>query len=179
MAEQFKIPEVDEIMNKFKLSCPVKKINMTLEQPNCIAGMWLISKENSEKEVQEKADFSDLTDDTILFFTNQHIVEICNILYGMLSLFKQNNIITEHDVDKCIRDLINFCHSVPSYFMLKEYVDQIPNKYLDFLKCPIALLSKFCNIMKDIWFVPYNELDKFAQEGIDSFKASIGENKNE
>ena len=81
-------PNFDELMKNFRLSCPVKKINLKLEEPNCIAGMYCLS--SNEIDLKSIADMSDVNDDTLLFFTNQHI--LINVRMYILILIIKNSV---------------------------------------------------------------------------------------
>ena len=168
-------PNFDELMKNFKLTCPVKKINLKVDEPNCIAGMWLISSDDID--MKSKADMDNLEDNTILYFTNQHIVELAKILFGMLILITQNKIIKQEDVYPIITEYMSFVKSINTYNRYKKMCSDIVNKWFN-LKSSNAttnFLAKFIEILELMIFMPYNELDNLAQEAIDNFSKSMKE----
>ena len=174
-------PDIEKTFKQFKVSCPVKKINMTLETPNAVAGMYIISLDEGDKYLKDKAELNDVNDNTILFFTNQQIVEVCDFLYGILNLFAENQIIKREEIILFIRETIAFCHTVPTYKMLKEFITTQVIKYFALPKLGTLMRDRFSNVMLYVWFISYATLDELAQEGVDSFRKSNpdSENKNE
>ena len=179
MENIFNDPNLTETIRQFKLNCPVKKINMTLEEPNAIGGMYIISKPNGELELESKTEMDNVFKDTILFFTNQQIVEVMNFLYGILKLFEENNYIEKDNVINMIRDFMHFAQRIPTYDMLKLEITELLNKYIDTSSMPVQMSAKFCKVMIDVWFVSYATLDDIAKEAIESFKQATEQSKNE
>ena len=171
-------PNFDELMKNFRLTCPGKKINLKLEEPNCIAGMYCLS--SNEIDLKSIADISDINDDTLLFFTNQHIVELSKILYGMLLLIAENKGILKEDIYPIISAYINQCKDVHTYFNYKKFCESITSRYFNLTNSSISneVISKFVDILIIIIFVPYNELDNIAKAAIKEFKENM-KNSNE
>ena len=171
-------PNYDEIMKNFRLGSPVKKINLKIEEPNCIVGMYCISSDKIN--LKNLADMSNLDDDTLLFFTNQHIVELAKILYGMLLLIIENKGTDSSNIYSIISSYINYCKEVNTYYNYKKFCKSIPERYFNLIdsNTKAEIVERFINILNTIIFLPYNELDNLAQAAIKEFKESM-ENKNE
>ena len=157
-------PNFDELMKNFRLTCPVKKINLKLEEPNCIAGMYCLSS----NEIDLKS------------ITNQHIVELSKILYGMLLLIAENKGILKEDIYPIISAYINQCKDVHTYFNYKKFCESITSRYFNLTNSNISneVISKFVDVLIIIIFVPYNELDNIAKAAIKEFKENM-KNSNE
>ena len=169
----------DELMKNFKLNCPIKKINLKLEEPNAIVGMWLLSTENSIERIREKADTDDLNGDTILFFTNQHIVELGNILYGMLSLVAANAGLNAAGVPDLISDYMMICKEIPTY---DHYMTRVTNMIIQSIGGPDSMnpiKEKIRDILYSVIFLSYAALDEFAAEAIEGFQKSLDKDKKD
>ena len=170
-------PNYDEIMKNFKVSCPVKKINLTMEEPNFINGMYLIAEANSVKRLKEKADLSNLNDDTLLFFTNQHIVELANVFNGILYMLEVNNLMNSEKRTEIVIFFISRIKNVITYKNYKTIAETILSVThaidLEKLNSLKELIEKVSEIMKLIPFVSYSTLDEIAQTAINSYKESL------
>ena len=113
-------PNYDEFMKNFRLKAPVKKFNLDVNQPNTIVGLWLLADENSLELLKSKADIADVNDNTILAFTNQHILELSNIIYGMSLLFVENGLLPKEDLYKFICGYLNLFNNISTYGLYKE-----------------------------------------------------------
>jgi hypothetical protein len=165
----------DELMKNFKLNCPIKKINLKLEEPNAIVGMWLLSTKDAIDRIKEKADTENLDGNTILFFTNQHIVELGNILFGMLSLVAANAGLNSSGVPDLISDYMMICKEIPTY---DHYMNRVTNMIMSSIGGPESMApikEKIRDILYSVIFLPYNALDEFANEAIEGFQKSMGE----
>ena len=166
-------PNYDEVMNQFKVSCPVKKINISEETPGAIAGMFILTSENGVELLKEKADLSDLEDTTILFFTNQHLVEMCNVIYGISVAI---NGVPKDDSEKAksmnaIYTFIDGCSTPITYYHYKKLIinvhsDIVYTGYYKYYK----IREKIIEILRCIPFVSYNNLDEIAKSALDEVK---------
>lgn len=172
-------PNYDELMKNFKLTCPVKKINLVLEEPNCIAGMYCMA--SKDVDIKSKADLNNVNDNTLLFFTNQHIVELAKFMYGMMLLIAENNGVAKESIISIIAEYCNECRQIIPYYKYKKYCNDIINKYFNLTKSGLTakVLSKFTDIMETMIFIPYNTLDELAQTGISEFKKNMEEKKGD
>lgn len=177
-------PNYDAVMETFKVACPVKKINLAMEEPNFINGMFLMSSADSLDTLKEKADLSNLTDDTILFFTNQHIVELAHIFNGMLYLIEYNNLIIKGKRNKIIIRFINELKKAITYHKYVEmaetilrWVDAVYTEYLEF-EAYKEMLNRIGEILKLIPFVSYSTLDEIAEMAIKTYKEKMGDINN-
>ena len=171
-------PNYDEIMNSFRVSCPVKKINIDVQSPGGIIGMALITNPNIIEILKDKADLDDLQDNTILFFTNQHIVELTNIINGILELLKLNNKITndESDIHNTILKFIALLHNPIDYKTYKNRLhDFITSVYFKNYNTFLEISEFIIKILELLPFLSYHELDLIAEESISEFKDQIDE----
>lgn len=178
-------PNYDAIMETFKVACPVKKINLAMEEPNFINGMFLMASADSLNILKEKADLSNLTDDTILFFTNQHIVELAHIFNGILYLIENNNLIIKGKRNEIIIRFINELKKAITYHKYVEMAETILRwvdaavdiKYLEFESYK-EMIDRIGEILKLIPFVSYSTLDEIAVTAIKTYKEKMGDISN-
>lgn len=171
-------PNYDEFMKNFRLKAPVKKFNLDINQPNTIVGLWLLADENSLELLKSKADIADVNDNTILAFTNQHILELSNIIYGMSLLFVENGLLPKEDLYKFICGYLNLFNNISTYGLYKEnlrlsgYTESEKNIFFSNRSNGKTAKDKFIEIMKYIIFVSYNDLDEIAKKAISEFQES-------
>lgn len=177
-------PNYDAVMETFKVACPVKKINLAMEEPNFINGMFLMASADSLNILKEKADLSNLTDDTILFFTNQHIVELAHIFNGILYLIENSNLIIKGKRNEIIIRFINELKKAITYHKYVEmaetilrWVDAVDIKYLEFESYK-EMIDRIGEILKLIPFVSYSTLDEIAEIAIKTYKEKMGDINN-
>ena len=170
-------PNYDTIMENFKVACPVKKINLSMEEPNFINGMFLISSVDAINTLKEKADLSNLNDDTLLFFTNQHIVEIAHILNGMLYVLEATKIMDNKFRMSILIHFINDLKKIITYQKYIENTESLLKRWEDLRPEARDVLSeiskKVSEILKLIPFVSYSTLDDIAKTAIESYKKSL------
>lgn len=142
----------------FSIVCPVFKLNLK-DNNNRIAGMYLVANDNCEKLIEEYADKLNLDDDTILYFTQRHSIEVFSILAGVFEL-------TKLDIEKYMEifsDNLTKFQSV-SYKKLKkstkDFLKDVENK---------DLMNRLELILNNIWFFPYDKIDTLIRLGIDEF----------
>ena len=184
----FKDPNYDEVTESFNLKCPVKKINFKNESPSFIAGMWLISSPNGLDKAKEKADISDLDDNTLLFFENRHVVEIGQVMYGMLSMAKGSKVVFKEgieleDVFNIVIKLMNGWRQICTYEEYKELyhsivIKNIHKSYPTVCKeseLATRIRVKIQKIYDILPFISYNELDNIAKTAIEDYEKSLGD----
>ena len=169
-------PEYEKLMSNMKVACPVKKVNYVMENPDVISGCWMIIDDNSVEKIKEKADLRDLNDYTFLFFTNQHIIELGGIVYGILSLLKTSGELTQENVMIGTWKYMGFLKELPTYKDYKDFIDYVAlsntfglkkNSRLD------KLYHKVADILLYLPFISYNDIDEFAQSAINNFKKDL------
>ena len=180
--EMIKDDKIKESLNNFKISCPVKKINLNYKMQNYMAGMWALTYINESKEyIKENADLENVNDDTILFFTNQHILELAGFIYGIHYLFISTNLLKAEDSLQCIRKIMNMCNSCPTYKMLKDLIKECTTLYFNKAAMNASdprIIDHYYFIMDNVWFLSYSNLDDMTKTVIKEYnKAS--ENKSE
>ena len=179
-------PNYDEFMKQFRLKAPVKKFNLDVNQPNTIVGLWLLADEGSLDLLKSKADITDVNDNTILAFTNQHILELSNIIYGMSLLFVENGLLPKEDLYKFICGYLNLFNNVTTYGLYKEnlrlagYTESERNIFFNKNRANCkAAKDKFIEVLKYIIFISYNDLDEIAKKAITEFQESQAQKGSE
>ena len=162
-------PNYDEIMNKFIIQCPVNKINLKLEHPNAIAGMYVLASDEAYKRFESKAMLNDLDENTLLFFSDRHIAEMCEFMHGMCSLLIMNKLMKESEEISSVRNFINICKGAPRY---GNYLHTVESDNYGINKA----MTKFGDILKKLPFISYAEIDNLAADGIENFKKNGGNN---
>lgn len=172
--KEFDINKFNDFAKMIKAGSPVHKINFTLESPNAVVGMYLITMENTKEYLDKAADYSQLNENTLLVFESRHVVECCQIIYGCLNILK-NMGMYRMAYEVFINEIIDTLLTKPSYY--KKIDDELVNLthsciHIDTDKCktPSLIYGNFLNIMRNIWFVPYGKIDEMAKEAIEEFK---------
>lgn len=167
--------EYNKFLKTIKAGSPVHKINFSLESPNAIVGMYLITMENVESYLDKVADYSDLSDNTLLVFESRHVIECCQIIYGCLNMLKGIGMY-RMDYKVFINQIIDTLLSKPTYYdhAVKE-LSFITDNYIKLISGEESIIihKRFAHIMKNIWFVPYGSIDEMANEAIDEFKKQL------
>lgn len=178
---EFDINKYNDFIKSIKAGSPVHKINFTLESPNAVVGMYLITMDDAEAYLDKAADKTDLNDDTLLVFESRHVIECCQIIYGCLNILSgigmykiSYNTFIEQVVDtllskpqfytQAIKELVNIAHNL---IHIEASDDNMKKIYVRFLY-----------IMRNIWFVPYGQIDEMAKEGIAEFEKHCKDGEN-
>ena len=181
--EEFSMEKFNDFAAKIKAGSPVHKINFTLECPNAVVGMYLITMEDAKSYIDKAADEADLNDDTLLVFESRHVVECCQIIYGCISILKGINLI-RYNQNIIINHITNALLPAPLFYsnMVTE-IDYIIDSCIDAVAFNNydngeKILESFNHIMKNIWFVPYGKIDEMAKEAIEEFKKNTKDGEN-
>ena len=168
-------PNYDEVMKNFRVKCPVRKINISIDTPAAIAGMYLLGDENAVDKLKEKADMSDLENGTLLFFTNQHAVELSNFVNGMLYIVEQNKGLSDQQRHRGVYRYLKALTDIPTYLEYSQLCHRLSAVFeCDFkVEKLIPLYRKIEDIMLYVSFISYGDLDEFARQGINAFKENI------
>ena len=179
-SQEFNMDKYNDFLSKIKAGSPVHKINFTLESPNAIVGMYLITMKDVESYLDKFVDHSDLNEDTLLVFESRHVVECCQIIYGCLNILKGIGMVKK-EYKLIIGDIIKKSLSFPTFYstfkksMLDVNFTAIENSDYEEWK---IVYKKFVYILQNIWFVPYGKIDEMAKEAIEEFKKHCEEGEN-
>lgn len=176
--KEFSMEKFNDIMTKIKAGSPVHKINFSIENMNAVAGMYLISEKNMIDRIDNIADYADLNDTTLLVFESRHVIECCQIIYGCLTVLDGLDVFKftyNYIIDKIIEALLT--RPITRY-KLNEYMGEIATSSFKSFdnKNASELFENFKYLMRNIWFVPYSEIDNIANEAIEKFKKDCGVN---
>lgn len=161
-------------VNTIKMCSPTTKINMinsnNQENKSQIIGMGLLIRGFRDLEI----DIENLNIDTIIYISDYQKIEALNIIDGSLSLLLNNNIIGRDEMLK----ITNFIMEIKNFYTYGDFLYSIDKleSTLDFKK---DMMDRLISIIKNIWFVPYHELDKLYDEVIKDFENSKKGNKDE
>ena len=155
----------------FRVGAPVYKLNFDDENPDIIAGMFLMTDEKLDDHLKEFTDKSNLNDDTILFFQPRHLIEMYGVIHGMLTVLgvKTENIFKF--IKEINADISNGCR-------YKEYKESVRYNLLPLSIGP-GVIDKVCFIMNEMIFIPYDKIDQLARMGVDEFKKMAKEVEND
>ena len=180
--QKFSMEEYNKFLKQIKVGSPVHKINFSLESPNAIVGMYLITKEDGSKKYLDKfVDKSEINNDTLLVFESRHVIECCQIIYGILNVLKGIGMY-RLDYKTFINEVIDTTLSKPSYYttVINELINIANNCiHADDSRKAAVIYDNFEYILKNIWFVPYGQIDAMAEEAIEEFKKNTGVTDNE
>ena len=178
--KQFSIEDYAQFANKIMANAPVNKINFNLENPNAVAGMYLLLIEDTKKYLDGLVDKKDLNDNTLLVFQSRHVVECCQIIYGCMKALegiKMTKVSPEYIIDKIISALLtkpifyNKFSSEMDFIITSCLLTPVPDD-------KIIISKKFKYIMENIWFVPYGSIDNIAKEAIEEYKKELDKGEN-
>ena len=137
----------------FKLNCPVFKLNFPPETPQILLGHYLIHDLSEKLEkLKGLANLSNLNDNTILFFTNRHIIELSFICYGIAEEL--------HDVVPIA--------TVATY--ISKCLKQV-NRYREYKDSCLANMNEgMASLMILLPFITYKDIDDLSKEAIEYFE---------
>lgn len=174
--QEFSIQDYNEYVKKLKVGCPVHKINFTTEHPNALAGMYLLTLKDPISYINEIVDLEDVNDDTLLFFEPRHVVECCQLIYGCLSVLNDMHLL-KYGINFCIYHIIENLLTRPIFY--KDLLNAVSVKWLfEYDSENAKIVDKiFSHIMKNIWFISYNDIDNIAYQAIEDFKKNSDKNE--
>lgn len=176
----FNMEEYNKFLKQIKAGSPVHKINFNLESPNAVVGMYLITMDNIKSYLDKVVDRADVNEDTLLVFESRHVVECCQIIYGILNVLKGIGIVSKNYkliIDNIIRKSLSF----PMFYStFEKFMYEVAYTTFDNVDTEVAkeLYEKFKYILQNIWFVPYGQIDEMAKEAIEEFNKHCGEGEN-
>lgn len=169
------------MVKAMKSTSPVYKLNIDPTNPQYALGVYLMSLEPEEIDdlLKEKAVMDDLHDDTILFFEARHIMELINVINGMLTPAVTAKIIPQSTVKIKTNKIIETLN-VPTYYStFKAFIDKFCNRLMLLNSIPEWYADRVKAVFKYIWFIPYMSLDELLEVAIEAFnKASDGNDIN-
>ena len=152
----------------FRVEAPVYKLNFDDENPDIIAGMFLMTDEKLDDHLKEFTDKSRLNENTMLFFQPRHLIELYGVIHGIFTVLG----VKPENIFKFIKavnsDIANGC-------TYKDYKESI--RY-NLLPLNIGAIDKVCFIMNEMIFIPYDKIDQLARMGVDLFKKMAKEVEN-
>ena len=171
--EEFNFEGYNDFLSKIKVGSPVHKINFTIENPNAVVGMHLVTMKNVKSYLDKIADRRELKDDTLLVFESRHVIECCQIIVGCLVALESIGFV-RISTQKIIEKIIEALLSKPSFY--SKVSIELDNIVIDSLKLNRAkdedkIFDNFKCIMQNIWFVPYGKIDEIANEAMKEFEA--------
>lgn len=180
--EDFNMDKFNELATKIKAGSPVHKINFNLENPNAIAGFYLISMDDIKSYIDKIIDRNNVDDNTLLVFESRHVIECCQIIYGVLSMIDNINNSVKFSYRFIIERIINDLLTKPLYYddAIKK-MDAIAYESININNNDNSaeLAGRFMYILRNVWFIPYGKIDEMAAEAIKEFKKFTGDDNNE
>lgn len=165
----------DKMQNAIRVDCPVKKVNLSLEQPSALAALYLLATKDGPERIKEKAKMEDLCDNTILYFAPQHTIEIGNFLQALLVIAEAIDSMAVRSMDNSASRFIRIMNITPRFAEYLETIDAICNisyKHVEEgnIRMIKMVMARINLLMRHIPFITYADLDTFSQEAIDWFK---------
>ena len=171
--EKEAMENVNKMVNKIMVQCPVHKVNFEFECPQTIAGMYLLTMPKAEDIIHDMVDLDKVSNSTALFFAPRHIGETAQLIYGMLVILEQNKWISKQDVNIIIDSIMD----IPSPCRYERFKSFLQDNVLSKLaNVPKKILDNIEYVIMNIWFVPYGKIDEIAKAGIEEFKSHTGDN---
>lgn len=183
-----------EFIKNIQAKCPVNIFNLDITQhpKSSLIGMYLmcLSSDEINKELNRMAIINNLSDNSILFFDRHHIIELCAIFTGAVSLLQDGNTLNNNTTNESIQNIsiIDFLTKIAEYI-------SVPHKYTDisnFMSSAISSLSdelinyndpksfvRLRAIANKIWFVPYNNLDEITSMAKDQYEKIMQKNQSD
>ena len=162
---------LQDMARKIKCGSPVHKINFSIDD-RAIIGMYLMTMDNIEEKIHDFVDMEGINDNTLLVFEYKHVVECCQVLYGVFEATKINNYTAI--INKILEEFLT------RPFFYYDFESKIYNIFSDYeLFMDDKLKKVFDTIVNYIWFIPYGTLDELSREGLEEFQNRVfgnGEN---
>ena len=143
-----------DLGNIFKVSSPVFKLNFPPETPQIVLGHYL-ALDKGKLKFETLVDVTNLYDDTILFFTDRHKIELAYILYGM-AIQRETN----HGQTKIVQRYLTQCAISGTTY--REYHENCHNH--------VSGTWEINDVMTRLPFITYNDIDELAKEAIQYFE---------
>lgn len=175
--EEAKLTNPTEVLNQIQsmvVDCPVKIFNVKDFDLHTLLGTYLMTMQPKEITDTLKAivTIDKLNNDSVLFFTDRHLMELTAVLYGMFTPVILYGQMAERQILIRIIELINKIKNPIMYIDFKQIID----KWLTALKLTDGMEEVFCVLFKPvleyIWFVPYSGLDKIMNQAKEKYNVT-------
>ena len=158
---------------EFKQLSPSQKINIEINNELFIVGFNIICD-----EYDLKYDLKDLMPNTIVMIDTRHLVECALMIAG--GIFCVSKVLNmDCDIHNDIWQVMSrINNNLAKYDDLDIAAKIIANKYARMANTTIEnnkILNKLYYTIKNIWFLPYGEIDKIKEQ----IKKELGEKENE
>ena len=174
--------KINEMMKDIKVYCPVYKLNLSLETKQAFASIYIMiieDRNEADKVLSEVADKNDVNNDTILIFNQRHIIELSNMLYGILSLYKEQKKITDTGILSFIREYIDFVDDMHTYEEYMVKIREMMDRYFpNGSNISIDLLERTYIVLRDMIFIPYAKIDDLAETFVKIYKEEYTNDNN-
>lgn len=182
--------EAGDVLETFKIQCPIKVISFGQEEPNFLLGAWLMNQEDALDRVKKLTE-TEYTrtcsnPNNMLFFTNQHIIELAHYLNGMLFQLEKfpDNIQFQKSTYDILYNFIIFLQKPMYVQILCEYLYKFDycnfTFYFKDKDNPLyTIINRAFDIFKYIPFLTYGQLDELAAEAINGWEAQLKEDEKE
>lgn len=164
--------KINKLKNEIMVQCPIHKVNLSVETPQAVAGMYLLTLPKAKDVMEDIVDLSDLHDETLLFITTRQIAEVCQIVYGILAVLEKQGKLNSLGVSSIVSRIYKI-PTVSTYSDFAEYIESICHAFLN--KIPQPIYGNLEYIMKNIWFVSYGKIDELASTAIKEFQNAMGD----
>lgn len=155
---------------RIKGKSPANKINIEKNNKLLMVGKYILCDDK-----EQNYDLSDLNENTIIFIDKHHMLECATIIYGAIELIYDNNNIKSTKIN--MRDLLSVIYSfMDNGITYLDNINKLSHRIVNhiFKDTKYDIAKKLNNLIKNIWFLPYNEIDNIKnnieQEYFNSIK---------
>jgi hypothetical protein len=173
--------EANENTSAFAVNAsPVYILNLDDQNAQATAGIYLITRKKEELEeiLKEatKADMDKINPDTsVLLFSQRHIIELANVLYGafvpVINADEDNKRWVNILIGSIIAEIFNPIYYSEIQSAKDKALEVIIANNMDHTKDEFfKKFSESISIILDyIWFVPYAKLDEFTSKMVEEY----------
>lgn len=166
---------IEETLNKIQsmvVTCPVNIFNLGDYELQQFLGTYLLTRKPHEIEalLNPLVKVKELTNDSVLFFSQRHLMEMMAVLYGMFAPVLATGQMAERQVLVRILELIQKIYMPIRYMDFREVID----RWLTSLRLTDSVgdeyIAYFKPILRHIWFIAYAGLDQIIQDAKKHFE---------
>lgn len=169
--------DYNKVFNTIKTGSPIHAINLDINNPNAIVGMYLIASKNPKEIIGEYIKKPTGDDYTILVFESRHIAECIQILYGVFSLLISMDIYEEIIIKMKLIEVMKYLLQYPhTYKEFKKYIESFSKEMDKSISDGDSNYNEVMNnliyIINNIWYLTYYDIDQILEKATKEFKDS-------
>lgn len=173
--------DYSKVFNTIKTGSPVHVINLDINNPNAVVGMYLITLNNTRDFMKSYIKKPNANDNSILVFESRHVSECIQILYGVFCPLISMQIYEEPFIRELLVNTMQYLLKYPHTYAefknkLKEITEKIHKETSDNEDYE-RVINNLYYIINNIWYISYYDIDQILEKATEEYKKSSEENK--